>query len=147
MTATPLQTSTKVGSPFLFFQLSTLIPFQDISAMGRLTGVPHFFTEDAHQEEKNDAANLRRAKKELSDDYDPINDDDDDPIKLCQVSIAQRMQAQFQGRIIRRTIDSKDWEGRLLLNLPPYKAIHVILNLTEREMAVISAKAEAVKDE
>ena len=39
--------------------------------MGRLTGVPHFFTEEAHQEEKNDTNNLRRARKELAqEDYD-----------------------------------------------------------------------------
>ena len=118
--------------------------FQDISAMGRLTGVPHFFTEEAHQEEKNDVANLRRARREKADDDD--EDDEDDPVKLCQYSIAQRMQAQFEGRVIRRTIDSKDWQGRVLLNLPPYKAIHAILDLTERETALIAKKAEEVKD-
>ncbi|KAF8808358.1 hypothetical protein BYT27DRAFT_7097080 [Phlegmacium glaucopus] len=130
LTATPLQTSNK-----------------DVSAMGRLTGVAHFFTEEAHREEKNDNANLRRVKKELPEDYDPLNDDEDDPIKSCQVSIAQRMQAQFQGRIIRRTIDSKDWQGQLLLNLPPYMAVHAVLNLTEREIAIIATKAEEVKDQ
>ena len=116
--------------------------------MGRLVGVPYFFTADAHQEEKNDAASLRRAKKELPEDYNPLDGDgEDDPVKACQVLIAQRMQAQFQGRVIRRTIDSKDWEGNLLLNLPPYSAQHAILDLTPREMAIISAKAEAVKDQ
>lgn len=116
--------------------------------MGRLVGVPHFFTPDAHQEEKTDAARLRKAKKEMPEDYNPLEDDgEDDPVKACQVSIAQRMQGQFQGRVIRRTIDSKDWEGRMLLNLPPYRAQHAILDLTPREMAIISAKAEAVKDQ
>jgi hypothetical protein len=119
---------------------------QDISAMGRLTGMSHFFTEEAHQEEKNDISNLRKAKKEQpEDDYDK-EAEDDDPIKSCQNSIAQRMQARFEGRVIRRTIDSKDWKGNSLLNLPPYKAIHAILNLTERETAVIAKKAEEVKD-
>ena len=56
------------------------------------------------------------------------------------------MQAQFEGRVIRRTIDSKDWQRWQLLSLPPYRAIHAILDLTERETAVISAKAEEVKD-
>ena len=116
--------------------------------MGRLVGVPHFFTPDAHQEEKTDAARLRKAKKEMPEDYNPLEDDgEDDPVKACQVLIAQRMQGQFQGRVIRRTIDSKDWEGRMLLNLPPYRAQHAILDLTPREMAIISAKAEAVKDQ
>jgi hypothetical protein len=117
--------------------------------MGRLTGVGHFFSEDAHLEEKNDAMNLRKARKEqFQDDYDDHGNenDDDDPIKLCQYSIAQRMQGQFQGRIIRRTIDSKDWQGQSLLKLPPYKSIHAILDLTERETALIAAKAEEVKD-
>jgi len=43
--------------------------FQDISAMGRLTGVPHFFTGGAHQEEKNVVANLRRARKDKASQY------------------------------------------------------------------------------
>lgn len=123
--------------------------------MGRLTGVAHFFTEDAHQEEKNDAANLRKARREQAqDEDDEVNkdhdcdnyNDNDNPTKLCQNAIAQRMQAQFQGCVIRRTIDSRDWMGRSLLNIPPYKAIHAILDLTEREMAVIAKKAEEVKD-
>lgn len=117
--------------------------------MGRLTGVAHFFSEEAHQEEKSDAMNLRRSRKEqLQDDYDDgeNGNDDDDPIKLCQYLIAQRMQNQFQGRVIRRTIDSKDWQGQSLLKLPPYKSIHAILDLTERETALIAAKAEEIKD-
>jgi hypothetical protein len=117
--------------------------------MGRLTGVPHFFSEEAHQEEKNDTNNLRRARKELTqDDYDENDNDidNDDPVKLCQYSIGQRMQTQFEGRVIRRTINSKDWEGRFLLNIPPYKSIHAILDLTERETALIEAKAEEIKD-
>lgn len=67
--------------------------------MGRLTGVAYFSSEDAHQEEKNDNMNLRRARKEqMQDDYDEDDDDkNDDPIKMCQYLIAQRMQVQFQG--------------------------------------------------
>jgi len=133
----------------LFFNAHIPSPFQDIAAMGRLTGVVHFFSEEAHQEEKNDAMNLRRARKEqFQGDYDDNenDDDDDDPIKMCQYLIAQRMQGQFKGRVIRRTIDSKDWQGQLLLKLPPYKSIHAILDLTERETALIEAKAEEVKD-
>ena len=126
--------------------------------MGRLTGVPYFFTENAYQEEKIDATNLRRAKKEQTEEDENENDeekndddkdkglDNDNLVKSCQQLIAQRMQAQFEGRVIRRTIDSKDWQGRQLLSLPPYRAIHAILDLTERETAVISAKAEEVKD-
>lgn len=118
--------------------------------MGRLTGVAHFFTEDAHQEEKNDVITLRKARREqMQDDYDDNDNenDDDGPIKLCQHSIAQRMQGQFQGRFIRRTIDSKDRHGDSLLKIPPYKSIHAILDLTERETALIEAKAEKIKDE
>ena len=119
--------------------------------MGRLTGVPHFFSEEAHREEKGDAMNLRKARKEqvVDDDSDNENGnerDDDDPMKLCQYSIAQRMQGQFQGRVIRRTVESKDWQGQSLLKIPPYKSVHAILDLTERETALIAAKAEEVKD-
>ena len=58
--------------------------------MGRLTGVEHFFTEQAFQEEKGDNNDIRRARKEQTHD-DLIDDsdnngggDDDDPVKIIQ---------------------------------------------------------------
>ena len=72
--------------------------------MGRLCGIQHFLSELAFVEEKADATNLRRARKELAEireempdliDID-IDDDEeqgkssDNPLKLCQIEISRR---------------------------------------------------------
>ena len=114
--------------------------------MGRLTGIPHFLTEYAWEEEKEDGRALRRARKELSADHDPLEDGEDDPVKACQRIIAQRMQRQSAGRLLRRTVSSKDWEGNPLVALPPCKIIHVTLDLTPRELEIITSNGEALKD-
>ncbi|KAF8951749.1 P-loop containing nucleoside triphosphate hydrolase protein, partial [Flammula alnicola] len=129
LTATPLQTATK-----------------DLAAMGRLTGIPYFLTEAAFHDEKEDMRNLRRARKDLPDDYDPLEENDEDPIKLCQVVIAQRMQQQSQGHILRRTIDSKNWKGKALVPLPPCTTIYGYLDLTAREVTIITANGQSLKD-
>jgi hypothetical protein len=115
--------------------------------MGRLVGIPHFLSENAYEEEKRDVANVRRAKKEQAEDFDPLQDDyENDSVKGQQILAATRMQSQFENRILRRTIDSKDWQGKLLLNLPPCKSIYAVLTLTEREMSIILELGEAAKE-
>lgn len=69
-----------------------------------------------------------------------------DPHKLCQILIARRMQVQFEGRLLRRTIDSLDNDGRPLLNLPGCKKIYCPLRLTKREFEIITVLVESVKD-
>ncbi|KAJ3497670.1 hypothetical protein NLJ89_g10318 [Agrocybe chaxingu] len=128
MTATPLQTSTK-----------------DLAAMGRLVGIRHFLSEKAFVEEKQDTADLRRAKRELPPDYDPLMGEDD-PIKLAQVKISLRLQSQFEDRVLRRTIDSKNWAGEPLIKLPPCTTVTVFLDLTPRELAILNVLSERVKD-
>lgn len=114
--------------------------------MGRLVGIPHFLSEAAHAEEKADAASLRRARNQLPEDYDPLNDDEDDPIKLCCIEAAQRMHAQFDNRTIRRTINSTNWENKPLINLPKCHTTTVNIQLSEREMSRIKVLADRVKE-
>jgi hypothetical protein len=99
--------------------------------MGRLIGLPHFQSKQAFAEEKQDIIELRKARGELSQNYDPLNPDEDDPIKERQVKIAERMQQQFEKRIIRRTIDSVDWTGAALNPLPPRYIGIVLLDLAD----------------
>ncbi|KAF9470036.1 hypothetical protein BDN70DRAFT_902436, partial [Pholiota conissans] len=118
----------------------------DLAAMGRLTGIAHFLTLAAYEEEKEDIRTLRRARKEIPDDYDPLDENDQDPIKLCQVIIAQRMQRQTSGHVLRRTIDSKNWRGKALVPLPPCETIYCYLDLTPRELTIITANGQSLKE-
>ena len=114
--------------------------------MGRLIGLPHFRSKQAFAEEKQDIIELRKARGELSQNYDPLNPDEDDPIKERQVKIAERMQQQFEKRIIRRTIDSVDWTGAALNPLPLacHSAI-VLLDLADWDIKIIDYLAGQVK--
>lgn len=99
-------------------------------------GIPHFFDEVSFIEEKSDASNLRKAKK---------LDDDGEAVLAEQLQIVRRLQGHCRGHFLRRTTASRDWQGKELLNLPPYKEIIGIVNLTEREMTIIQDRAEAAK--
>ncbi|KAF8057085.1 P-loop containing nucleoside triphosphate hydrolase protein, partial [Lyophyllum atratum] len=121
LTATPLQTSTK-----------------DVAGMGRLIGLPHFHSDAALKEERADVSTLRRAKGNNSEDMD-------EAIKTCQLEIAQRLQAQFEGRILRRTIDSLDWQRKPLISIPPYEEFLVVVQLTDEEMEIITELADGIK--
>lgn len=114
--------------------------------MGRLTGIPHFLSPAAYEEEKEDTRLLRRVKKDRPDDFDPMQENDQDPIKLCQVVIAQRMQQQPQGHILRRKVGSKDWEGAVLVPLPPCETIYAYLDLTPRELKIITKNGQTLKE-
>ncbi|KAF9455565.1 P-loop containing nucleoside triphosphate hydrolase protein [Collybia nuda] len=126
LTATPLQTSTK-----------------DIAAIGRIIGIPHFLTAQAFEQEKNDISFLRQAKKAVED----VTDGEDmSELTLRQMTIAQRMQTEFEGRVLRRTTDSKDWKGKVLIPLPPSKELRLVVKLTDREMDIISKLADDVSE-
>ena len=114
--------------------------------MGRMTGILHFLTQYAWEEEKEDTRALRRARKEAPDNYNPLEDSDDDPVKACQVAIAQRMQKQTAGHLLCRTVNSKDWQGNPLVSLPPCKIVHVTLDLTPRELEIITSSGQALKE-
>ncbi|KAM6490053.1 P-loop containing nucleoside triphosphate hydrolase protein [Amanita muscaria] len=118
LTATPLLTSPK-----------------DVAAMGRLTGVPHFHSEKSLDDERELSAAIRRAKKQ----------EDTVSVRKLQVEAVRKLQKCFDGWILRRTIDNRDFLGELLLNLPPHKEIIGVLRLTERETQIINERAELAK--
>lgn len=92
-------------------------------------------------------AAIRQAKRRQKEDRAAGEPSEGpDMVRLAQIEAVLRMQGQYKGQIIRRTIDSKDWRGSQLLNLPPYRAVHAILTLTEREMAIILELAERAKE-
>jgi TATA-binding protein-associated factor len=98
--------------------------------------VPYFLTEAAYEEEKEDAAEVRKAKK---------LDDDGRLVRSVQIQSVRRMHKQFRGSILRRTTDSINWIGRTLLDLPPCKEIVGVLTLTKRETDLLSERAEIAK--
>lgn len=69
-----------------------------------------------------------------------------DNVRHLQLAIAMRMAEQFRDYIIRRTIDSKDREGKSLLNLPPFQSILGVVEITERETDIVLRLAEAAKE-
>ncbi|TFK58083.1 hypothetical protein BDN72DRAFT_720003, partial [Pluteus cervinus] len=119
MTATPLQTSTK-----------------DLAAMGRLVGLPHFFSDKALAEEKSDMASIRKAKMTLSDDAD-----DEEAVKLCCAEISARMHNQFQDRNICRGPSSLDSQGKPLIVLPPCHTRIIELQLADWEQTIMDQLA------
>lgn len=115
--------------------------------MGRLTGLAHFFTPEAYDEEKEDIRAVRRARKEKQDAGDTVDDkEQDDPVKQCQHEIARRMQRQSEGHILRRTTASRNFRGEELVPLPPCETFYAFLDLTPRELAIISANAKEMED-
>ncbi|KAF9442094.1 P-loop containing nucleoside triphosphate hydrolase protein [Macrolepiota fuliginosa MF-IS2] len=119
MTATPLHTAPK-----------------DVTSLERLVGIPHFFDEASYIEEKADASALRKAKK---------LDDDGETALQTQLGIIRRLRGYCIGHFLRRTTASLNWEGKELLSLPPYEEIIGLINLTERETAIMAERAEAAK--
>lgn len=137
MTATPLHTAPKVRSrvhaPDVFY---TFCFGQDIASLGRLVGIPHFFSEVSFIEEKGDAARLRKAKK---------LDDDGETVLVEQLQVVRRLQGHCKGHFLRRTTKSVDDRGVVLLPLPPYEEIIGVINLTQRETAIMHERSEAAK--
>lgn len=133
---------------------------QDLAAMGRLVGIPYFFTDEAHEEEKHDSYLLRRVKgdkekggwkhveesSEASSEESSSESEGEDPYKALQVKIALRIQGQFQGRVIRRHKQSLDWEGKVILPLPGYIEKTLLLKLADHEMEIIQELADQVKE-
>ena len=108
--------------------------------MGRLLGLPYFFSEEALAEQKADATTIHRTR------VDPDDSTDGNPAKDYQIAIAQRMQAWFNGRILRRTVESRDWKKEPLVSLLPYEDVMIVVKPTSREMEIISELADGVKE-
>jgi hypothetical protein len=126
-----------------------MIRVQDLGSMGRLTGVRYFSTQEAYDEEKMDIAEIRRAKASLGDDYDPLEIEhvEEDPIRDVQVAISQRIQGQFDRRVLRRIIESVDWEGKKLVELPPLHKHTVLLSLQPFERDIHEELAAKMRQE
>ena len=118
---------------------------QDLHSIGRLVGIPFFFSLKALDEEKADMAELRKAKASLGED-DPLNIDED-LIGQMQVKIALKIQGQFERRILRRTIESTNWEGKQLIDLPPCHHHIVLLKLQPFEREIHTQLAEQMREE
>ena len=114
--------------------------------MGRLVGIPHFLSNKANQEEKDDQRQIRKAKKAIEEGDSMEGSPEKDELSRLQLAIAVRMTEQFQDYILRRTANSKDWEGRPLLDLPPFKTVLGVVELTDREMGIILRLAGAAKE-
>ncbi|KAF8500014.1 P-loop containing nucleoside triphosphate hydrolase protein [Hysterangium stoloniferum] len=119
LTGTPLQTSPR-----------------DISALGQLIGLKSFMMEEFHNQEKDDNAAICQAKK---------YDDNGESVRKAQIKAVRKMHRMFAGHILHRVPDSKDWEGKKLLDIPPYKDIIGILMLTERENEILKDRAEMAR--
>ncbi|KIJ45378.1 hypothetical protein M422DRAFT_251151, partial [Sphaerobolus stellatus SS14] len=123
MTATPIHTSPK-----------------DSGSMGRLCGIPYFFSQSAYESEKTFAGELRRAKA------DDAEEEGDGNVDSCIKEECLRLQSCFDGCILRRMVTSKDSVGNPLVPLPECKRIIVPLRLTKWEMGIILRHSEEVKD-
>jgi len=117
--------------------------------MGRLVGIDFFFSQKAFDEEKADLKELRRAKAALGEDFDPLSVEEnaDNPIRETQAVIALRIQGQFEQRVLRRIIDSKNWLGESLVELPELHEYTVLLKLQPFEQEIHSKLAERLRDE
>jgi hypothetical protein len=117
--------------------------------MGRFAGVKFFFSQDTYNEEKQDMAELRHAKASLGDDYDPLEAENagDDPVREAQGAITLRIQTQFDRRVLRRMIDSTDWEGKKLVELPPLHKHTVLLLLQPFEKEIHAKLTEKMREE
>jgi TATA-binding protein-associated factor len=141
MTATPLQTSTKViHSIILQFTITVSIFLKDIAGMGRLLGIPYFLSEEALNAEKSDLSSFRHAKRNSPEEFA------DQAVRECQVAVAQRLQTHFTGRILRRGVSSLNWLGAFLISLPLCQEIFIQVKPTAREMEIISELADRVKE-
>jgi hypothetical protein len=106
--------------------------------LGRLIGVPYFLTEESYLQDAEDKSDIRRARSLRLDD-------DGRSLRTVQVSAVRRMQAHFFGSILRRTTTSLDWEGKVLIDIPPYVDLIGVLDLTKREMDILQERQEAAK--
>jgi hypothetical protein len=56
---------------------------------------------------------------------------------VLQKQAVEAMQHLWEGRLIRRTLRSKNEKGEVIVNLPPYKDIIGLLKLQDWERTII----------
>lgn len=104
--------------------------------MGRLAGIPYFFSYQSYSNQTADNKTLRKAKTSMAREDDE-RDPDVDLLKDAQVEISLRLRNRFENRVIRRVGSSKDSNGKPLISLPPLTIIPGVLDLSEREKELL----------
>lgn len=94
--------------------------------MGRLANLSHFSSQAFADEVAADATELRRAKQ-----------NDPSSMRTLQVQASRRMQLQFAGALICRSVNSKDFSGKPLLSLPKKTVHYVHLQLQPWELEFV----------
>lgn len=74
-------------------------------------------------------------------------DAEEDEIKRANSEWIQRLRAIFAGYMMRRTIHSKDYEGKPISGLQPWHESSLLLSLTEEEMDVQGLLADTLAEE
>jgi hypothetical protein len=85
----------------------------------------------------------------LGEDYDPVDaeENEDDPIRETQATIALRIQGQFEQRVLRRTAESKNCLGEKLIKLPKLQEYTALITLQQFERDIHLAITERMRDE
>lgn len=114
--------------------------------MGRLVNIPYFSSPAALESQQSDATSLRQLRPDILDEADSLGLQDDDesakPYKLKQVKIAKRMYKKFEGRVIRRTVNSRGIDNKPLVEIPPAVIKHLIIHLYDHEMKRLKKAAK-----
>jgi hypothetical protein len=120
--------------------------------------VQNFMTEQSFIEEKSDVKALAKIKKEITKEIQAMENDDgkllngqvsdgSDPyreLRSASIQVVVKYRDQFEGRIIRRTPESKDFEGQTISGIPPYQTSEIWVHLHEREKLAIEAQIRAM---
>jgi hypothetical protein len=118
--------------------------------LGRIVGIECFMSEEADNDDRDDRRQIANIKKNCAaeqntertslvlpgHDVQPINDVAQ-RINAIQHQAVKRLQSSFQGRMIRRTVASKNFEGESIIPLKPYVHVDAIVRLQDWEHQVI----------
>lgn len=114
----------------------------------------HFISPDCQEEEINDIKRLRkiRAARSQRDKAADIERSaaalrgENLPetasaleLRAAGVEIARRLRNYFGSRVIRRSVESKDFYGTPIHDIPPFKTIDLYCQPTEFELEIIGA--------
>ena len=133
---------------------------QDLCNIGRLLGLEYFET-NAEKLDEHRRAFDRAQKKESNLRKEGAGDvtiaravvkgktveDQEREIQDVIKSFMATIRIGYDGAVIRRTINSKDWRGSPISGLEPYDEHLIILKLSDEEQECQCALAEAVEEE
>jgi hypothetical protein len=134
MSATPLHTS-----PMDLYNIGAMVGILGLSSISGFEEMEEFRKEIAKKKKSI-------SKSDLEDERERLMEKGTDATKSLDMSSAiQEVREKtmefvtwiaecYQGRIIRRTASSKDWQGNLLNKLDPYAHKYIQLDPTEQEL-------------